>query len=168
MALAMITFLDRIAIASAGPRIQQALQLSACQWGWVLGAFILAYGVFEIPTGAIGDRNGPRNVLTRIVIWWSAFTALTGAAFSFAPLVAIRFLFGAGEAGAYPNMAAVTARWFSVKERAQAQGRARTFVQGFGHRPGPYRRARRRVRPRRVPDPAPAAPAAIGPGTIRR
>ena len=122
IALAMVTFLDRIAIASAGPRIQQALHLSAGQWGWVLGAFILAYGVFEIPTGAMGDRNGPRNVLTRIVIWWSAFTALTGAAFSFAPLVAIRFLFGAGEAGAYPNMAAVTARWFPVEERAQAQG----------------------------------------------
>jgi predicted MFS family arabinose efflux permease len=122
IALAMITFLDRIAIASAGLRIQQDLRLSADQWGWVLGAFILAYGLFEIPAGALGDRNGPRNVLTRIVIWWSAFTALTGAAFSFAPLVAIRFLFGAGEAGAYPNMAAVTARWFPVKERARAQG----------------------------------------------
>jgi len=118
----MVTFLDRIAIASAGPRIQQALRLSPDQWGWVLGAFILSYGLFEIPAGALGDRNGPRNVLTRIVIWWSAFTALTGAAFSFAPLVAIRFLFGAGEAGAYPNMAVVTARWFPVKERAQAQG----------------------------------------------
>jgi ACS family glucarate transporter-like MFS transporter len=122
VALAMITFLDRIAIASAGPRIQQALHLSADQWGWVLGAFILAYGLFEIPTGAMGDRRGPKSVLTRIVIWWSAFTALTGAAFSFGPLVTIRFLFGAGEAGAYPNMAAVTARWFPVKERAQAQG----------------------------------------------
>ncbi len=122
IALAIITFLDRIAIASAGPRIQQTLHLSPDQWGWVLGAFILSYGLFEIPAGAMGDRNGPRPVLTRIVIWWSAFTALTGAAFSFALLVAIRFLFGAGEAGAYPNMATVTARWFPVKERAQAQG----------------------------------------------
>lgn len=122
VSLATITFLDRIAIASAGPRIQRSLHLSADQWGWVLGSFILAYGLFEIPGGALGDRNGPRNMLTRIVIWWSAFTALTGAAFSFVPLVTIRFLFGAGEAGAYPNMAAVTARWFPAKERAQAQG----------------------------------------------
>jgi predicted MFS family arabinose efflux permease len=122
IALAMVTFLDRVAIASAGPRIQQALHLSADQWGWVLGAFILSYGLFEIPSGALGDRDGPRSVLTRIVIWWSAFTALTGAASSFAPLVAIRFLFGAGEAGAYPNMAAVTRRWFPSRERAQAQG----------------------------------------------
>ncbi|HWD97740.1 MAG TPA: MFS transporter [Bryobacteraceae bacterium] len=122
VALAMITFLDRIAIASAGPRVQQALHISASQWGWVLGAFILSYGLFEIPTGVMGDRTGPRNVLTRIVLWWSVFTGLTGLAWSFAPLVAIRFLFGAGEAGAYPNMSAVTARWFAPKERAQAQG----------------------------------------------
>jgi predicted MFS family arabinose efflux permease len=121
-ALAMVTFLDRIAIASAGPRIQQALHISASQWGWVLGAFILSYGLFEIPTGAMGDRVGPRDVLTRIVFWWSAFTALTGLAWSFGPLVAIRFLFGAGEAGAYPNMSAVAARWFPLQERAQAQG----------------------------------------------
>ena len=118
----MITFLDRIAIASAGPRIQRALNLSADQWGWVLGAFILSYGLFEIPSGALGDRWGPRPTLTRIVVWWTAFTALTSAAFSFVPLVLIRFLFGAGEAGAYPNMAAVTGRWFPAKARARAQG----------------------------------------------
>jgi MFS family permease len=122
VALAIITFLDRIAISSAGPRIQQELNISPAQWGWVLGAFILAYGVFEIPCGAMGDRRGPRGVITRIVLWWSAFTALTGVAWSFAPLAAIRFLFGAGEAGAYPNMSAVIARWFPTGERAQAQG----------------------------------------------
>ncbi|HVW86635.1 MAG TPA: MFS transporter [Bryobacteraceae bacterium] len=121
-ALAVITFLDRISIASAGPRIQADLHISAEQWGWVLGAFILAYGLFEVPTGAMGDRKGPQGVLTRIVLWWSAFTALTGAASGFAPLVTIRFLFGAGEAGAYPNMAGVVARWFPAAERAQAQG----------------------------------------------
>jgi MFS transporter, ACS family, glucarate transporter len=120
--LAMITFLDRIAIASAGPRIQQALRISSSQWGWVLGAFILSYGLFEIPTGALGDRTGPAWVLTRIVLWWSVFTALTGVAWSFVPLVAVRFLFGAGEAGAYPNMSAVTARWFPNTERAKPQG----------------------------------------------
>lgn len=118
----MITFLDRIAIASAGPRIQRALRLSADQWGWVLGAFILSYGLFEIPTGALGDRRGARGVLTRIVLWWSAFTALTGAAFSFGTLVGIRFLFGAGEAGAYPNMSAVVRNYLPDNERARAQG----------------------------------------------
>lgn len=120
--LSVITFLDRLAIAAAGPRIQQELGLDPKQWGWVLGAFVLAYGVFEIPTGAMGDRMGQRSVITRIVVWWSAFTALTGAAGGFVPLLATRFLFGAGEAGAYPNMAGSVARWFPRIERARAQG----------------------------------------------
>ena len=119
--LSIITFLDRLCIAIAGPRIQEELGISPEQWGWVLGAFILAYGAFEIPTGALGDRYGRRGVLTRIVLWWSGFTMLTGLATGFLPLVAIRFLFGAGEAGAYPNMAGVVSRSLP-KERAMAQG----------------------------------------------
>ena len=110
--LAIITFLDRLCIAVAGPRIQDELGISPQQWGWVLGAFVLAYGLFEIPTGAMGDRSGQRGVLTRIVLWWSAFTTLTGMTSAFVPLIIVRFLFGAGEAGAYPNMAGVVARWF--------------------------------------------------------
>lgn len=120
--LSVITFLDRLCIAVAGPQIQDDLGISPERWGWVLGAFILSYGLFEIPTGALGDRWGQRNVLTRIVLWWSSFTALTGLATGFAPLVAVRFLFGAGEAGAYPNMSGVISRWFPRGERARAQG----------------------------------------------
>jgi MFS family permease len=120
--LSVITFLDRLAIAAAGPRMQQDLGLGPEQWGWVLGAFVFAYGAFEIPTGALGDRWGQRRVITRIVVWWSAFTALTGAVSGFGPLLATRFLFGAGEAGAYPNMAGSIARWFPRVERARAQG----------------------------------------------
>jgi MFS transporter, ACS family, glucarate transporter len=120
--LAVITFLDRIAIASAGPRIQAELGISPQLWGWILGSFVLSYGLFEIPTGALGDRLGQRRVLTRIVIWWSVFTGLTGAAVSSGQLLAIRFLFGAGEAGAYPNMSGALARWFSAEERARTQG----------------------------------------------
>jgi MFS transporter, ACS family, glucarate transporter len=120
--LSTITFLDRLCIAVAGPHIQDELGISPERWGWVLGAFILSYGLFEIPTGALGDWSGQRKVLTRIVLWWSFFTALTGFARSFLPLVVIRFLFGAGEAGAYPNIAGVIARWFPPLERARAQG----------------------------------------------
>ncbi len=120
--LALITFLDRIAISSAGPRIQEDLHISSEQWGWILGAFILSYGLFEAPTGAMGDRGGQRRVLTRIVLWWSVFTSATGAAYGFFPLLATRFLFGAGEAGAYPNISGVLARWFPVTERARTQG----------------------------------------------
>ena len=122
VSLSVITFLDRLAIAVAGPRIQDDLHIAPEQWGWVLGAFALAYGLFEIPSGASGDRSGRRGVLTRIVVWWSVFTAATAAATGYLMLMATQFLFGAGEAGAYPNASGVIARWFPKAERARAQG----------------------------------------------
>jgi MFS family permease len=120
--LSVITYLDRVCIGVAGPRIQDDLGLSPEQWGWVLSVFILSYGVFEIPSGAWGDRFGHRRVLTRIVVWWSVFTSLTGVAWNYASLLTTRLLFGAGEAGAWPNVAGSTARWFPPEERARAQG----------------------------------------------
>jgi MFS family permease len=122
VALSVITFLDRLAIAVAGPRIQDDLHITPERWGWVLGAFTLGYGIFEMPAGALGDRRGQRAVLTRIVVWWSLFTAATAAAFHFVQLICTQFLFGAGEAGAYPNASGVIARWFPKQERARAQG----------------------------------------------
>jgi MFS family permease len=96
------------------------LGISPEQWGWVVGAFTLSYAIFEIPTGAMGDRVGARSVLTRIVIWWSAFTSLTGAVSNYVLMLITRFLFGAGEAGAYPNASSAISRWFPVAERARA------------------------------------------------
>jgi MFS family permease len=122
VALSMITYLDRVCIAIAGPRMQADLGITPERWGWVLGAFVLSYGIFEIPSGALGDRIGQRKVLTRIVMWWSAFTSLTGAVFSYPALVAVRLLFGAGEAGAFPNMSGSIARWFAPTDQARAQG----------------------------------------------
>jgi MFS transporter, ACS family, glucarate transporter len=120
--LSVITYLDRVCVSIAGPRIQEALSLNPKQWGWVTGVFTLAYALFEIPSGSLGDRTGPRRVLTRIVLWWSAFTSLTGAVSSFIPLVLIRFAFGMGEAGAYPNIGVSIARWFPLRERTTAWG----------------------------------------------
>lgn len=121
-ALSILTFLDRVCLSVAGPRMQSELGITPEMWGWVVGVFAIAYGAFEIPSGAMGDRLGPRRVLTRIVVWWSAFTALTGAVSGYPALLAVRFLFGAGEAGAYPNSSAAVSRWFPVHERARAQG----------------------------------------------
>jgi sugar phosphate permease len=120
--VSIITYLDRIAISAAGPRIQEEMGLSASQMGLVYGLFVLAYGLFEIPGGWMGDRFGPRLILTRIVVWWSVFTALTGAVRSYWSLLVCRFLFGMGEAGAYPNCSATISRWFPFSERAKAQG----------------------------------------------
>ena len=120
--LSIITYLDRVCISVAGKRMQDEMSISPEQWGWIVGAFTISYAAFEIPAGVWGDKYGPRNILTRIVLWWSAFTAMTGAATSFNVLLATRFFFGAGEAGAYPNISASVSRWFPTQERARAVG----------------------------------------------
>jgi len=120
--LSVITYIDRVCIAVAGPRIQESLQISPEQWGWVTSVFFLSYSAFEIPSGALADRIGPRRVLTRIVLWWSAFTSLTGMVSSYAMLLVVRFCFGMGEAGAYPSASAVIARWVPARNRARAWG----------------------------------------------
>ena len=120
--LSVITYIDRVCIAVAGPRIQESLQISPEQWGWVTSLFFLSYSAFEIPSGALADRMGPRRVLTRIVLWWSAFTSLTGLVSSYAMLLVVRFCFGMGEAGAYPSASAVIARWVPARNRARAWG----------------------------------------------
>src|SRR5688572_11785978 len=102
VALAAVTYLDRVCIAVLAPQISVELGLSRIQMGYVFSAFAVAYALFEVPTAWWADRDGSRRVLTRIVLWWSAFTVATAGAWNFASLVVIRFLFGAGEAGAWP------------------------------------------------------------------
>lgn len=120
--LSIITFIDRLAIAVTGPSIQKDLGISPAEWGWVLSAYVIAYAVFEIPSGAMGDKHGYRKELTRITVWWSFFTAITAVCRNFWQLAAARFLFGLGAAGAYPNMTGVLYRWLPARERARGQG----------------------------------------------
>jgi len=120
--LAVITYVDRVCFAVAGPRMQDELGISPEAWGWVASIFFISYGAFEIPSGLLGDRIGPRKVLTRIVLWWSAFTTLTGTVASYPWLLAVRFCFGMGEAGAYPNASTVIGRWIPARHRARAWG----------------------------------------------
>lgn len=120
--LSVITYLDRVAISSAATSIRADLGLSAVQMGWVFSAFTFAYAIFEIPSGWMGDVFGPRKVITRIVLWWSGFTMATGLTWNFGSLVTTRFLFGAGEAGAFPNISRSFARWFPAPERGAAHG----------------------------------------------
>ncbi len=120
--LAAITYTDRVCISVTAPEIMRDLHLSQVEMSFVFSAFTLAYAIFEIPTGWWGDRKGTRRVLTRIVAWWSSFTVLTGAASSYGWLLATRFLFGAGEAGAWPNVARTLSSWFPPGERGTAQG----------------------------------------------
>jgi len=118
--LAAITYMDRLLISAAAPAISREFGLSTSRMGYIFSAFALGYALFEIPAGWWGDKIGARRALTRIVLCWSAFTALTGATVGFASLLIIRFVFGAGEAGAFPNIARTVANWFPSREQGRA------------------------------------------------
>ena len=130
--LAILAYIDRVAIAMAAPRMRADLGFDAVQMGWVFSAFAVAYALFEIPGGWLGDWMGPRKVLMRIVIWWSAFTAMTGVVRSYSGLLAVRFLFGAGEAGCFPNLTKAFTTWLPADERVRAQGIMWTFARWGG------------------------------------
>lgn len=120
--LAGITYLDRICISTLTPSIMRDLSLSKLEMSYVFSAFAVAYALFEIPSAWWGEQIGTRRVLTRIVCWWSAFTIATASVWSYASMLAIRFLFGAGEAGAWPNAARTFSRWIPARERGRVQG----------------------------------------------
>ena len=119
--LAMLSYVQRVAISGAAIPIAHDLRLSKQEMGLVFGAFGLAYALFEIPMGLLGDRLGVRRVLAQVVLAWSAFTALTGAAWNVVSLVTIRFVFGAGEAGCFPNLTRMLSAWLPARERISAQ-----------------------------------------------
>lgn len=139
-ALSMITYLDRVCFGSAMKDIVNDLGLtSVADLNFAASAFAFSYAAFEVPSGWLGDVFGPRKTLIRIVLWWSFFTALTGAvglrffggtwqvpwlgmSFSLALMVLVRFLFGMGEAGAYPNITRALHNWFPFTERGLTQG----------------------------------------------
>ena len=130
--LAILSYVNRVAISQAAPDIARDLKFSDVQMGKIFGAFALSYALFEIPSGWLGDWIGPRKVLLRIVLWWSAFTALTGAMWSFTSLWLARFLFGAGEAGGFPNLTKAFTTWLPPVEHARAQGIMWTFARWGG------------------------------------
>ncbi len=120
--LAVITYVDRVCISQSESYMRAALGLTKTEMGMVLALFAWGYALFEIPGGWMGDWLGPRRVLMRIVIWWSFFTAATGYAWSRLSLGFIRFMFGAGEAGCFPNLTKAFTTWLPQDERVRAQG----------------------------------------------
>lgn len=118
----MITYMDRVVISTAAPAIQEEFGFSTITMGWIFFAFQISYALFQIPGGWLGDRYGPRRALTLVVTWWSAFTALTVMAWSAGSMIVIRFLFGMGEAGAFPIATRSLSRWMLPSERGWAQG----------------------------------------------
>ena len=122
VALSVVTYIDRVALSLSRKQVATDLHLTDEQMGLVFGAFALAYALFEVPSGWMGDKWGPRRVLMRIVIWWSAFTAATGMTFNFVSLYVTQLLFGAGEAGCFPNITRAFSNWLPRAERVRSQG----------------------------------------------
>src|SRR5262249_20157719 len=120
-------YIDRVCIMQVQDQMAADLSLRPDQMWWAFSAFALAYSLFEVPSGWLGDRFGPRRVLVRIVLCWLLFTALTGLVWGLVRLVVVRFLFGAGGAGACPNIAGGARNWFPFSERGRAQGLVWTF-----------------------------------------
>ena len=119
--LAMITYIDRVVISQTAPEMRAELGITAREMGWAFAAFTWAYALFEIPGGWLGDRLGPRRVLMRIVIWWSFFTAATAWVWNLASLLVTRALFGAGEAGCFPNLTRAFTTWLPAQDRERVQ-----------------------------------------------
>jgi MFS transporter, ACS family, glucarate transporter len=119
--LAFIQYVDRVCISQAAPFITKDLGLTAAQMGYVFSAFTLAYALFELPMGWLGDKIGPRKVLTRVVLWWSVTTAATGWAWNYGSMLVTRFLFGVGEAGCFPNLTKAFSAWLPTRDRTRAQ-----------------------------------------------
>jgi ACS family glucarate transporter-like MFS transporter len=122
MALAAVTYLDRVCISVLAPRISAELALSRVEMGYIFSAFAISYAAFGVPAAWWADRDGARKVLTWVVVVWSAFTAATAMAWNFISMLVIRFLFGIGEAGAWPSVARVYSRWIPLARRGRIQG----------------------------------------------
>ena len=118
----LITYLDRVNISTAAPVISKELGFDKVTMGFIFSAFVWSYAALQVPGGWLGDRFGPRKVLTAIVTYWSVMTALTATAFSATSFFLIRLLFGAGEAGAFPVATRSMQQWYPRQERGLAQG----------------------------------------------
>jgi MFS transporter, ACS family, glucarate transporter len=127
-----VTYIGRIGIIQVEDPIERDLRLTPAQLGYAFSAFSLAYALLEVPGGWLGDKVGPRKVLVRIALLWIAFTALTGFSGGMASLIAFRFCFGAGAAGAFPNIGRASRDWFPFRERGFAQGLVWLFARWGG------------------------------------
>ncbi|MDX1700254.1 MAG: MFS transporter [Melioribacteraceae bacterium] len=120
--LSLLLYIDRVCISAAKDPIAIDLRLTDTQMGWILSAFALGYAFFQVPSGLLSDKFGPRKILTSIVVLWSLFTAFTGAAWNYISMLVVRFLFGAGEAGAFPGISRAVYSWIPLKERGLVNG----------------------------------------------
>jgi MFS transporter, ACS family, glucarate transporter len=122
VAMAVITYVHRVCLAQAAPTIRAELTLSELQMGRVFSAFMLAYAIFQIPSGLLADKIGSRRVLSLGVAGWSLCVAASGWASNAILLMATRFGVGVGQAAAFPAITKSFVTWLPARERVVAQG----------------------------------------------
>lgn len=133
--LAILTYVQRQGFIAATPYIKQDLGLHDEQMGYFLAVWLVAYGIFQVPGGVIGDRIGSRHLITLLVLGWSLTLLLvaltvflpTGGWLVFVVLLALRFVFGGFQAGVFPGLSRVVADWMPAPQRGFAQGSIWTF-----------------------------------------
>jgi len=126
-AMFFITFLDKAVISATAPLISAEFKIDKASMGMIFSAFVLAAAIGQIPAGWLADRIGPRRTLTACVSLWSLATLLTTAAGGFVGLVAVRFVTGLFESGAFPGGTRALVPWFGRTERAFVQGAPHLF-----------------------------------------
>ncbi len=115
-----IAYLDRSALSVALPFMTREFEISPAVQGVVLSSFFWSYAVFQVPSGWLLDRVGPRVVYPVAVGWWSIWTALTAFAGGVTSLIVFRIGLGIGEAPVQPANIKVVSKWFPRSERAFA------------------------------------------------
>jgi len=120
--LTVLLYIDRACISAAKVDICSDLGFNMTDFGWIMAVFTLGYALFQTPAGKLADTKGPRGVIASIVVIWSFLTAITGTAWNYFSMLIIRFLFGAGEAGAFPALSKVVYNWYPIRERGIIQG----------------------------------------------
>ena len=128
----LITYMDRVNIATAGPLMQKELGLSNKDFGWAISAFAYPYAFFQIAGGWLGDMLGARWTLVICGTVWSAATVLIGYVDGFASLLATRILLGFGEGAAFPTATRALSTWMPAAARGWAQGITHSFAR-FGN-----------------------------------
>ena len=123
VALALfINYIDRGAVPTAAPLIQDELRLSASQLGILFSAFFWTYSILQIPIGWVAERYGAHRVLAAGLTLWACATILVGFAHSFAALFFLRLLLGVGESVGFPSAAKLLAVAVPVDSLAIANG----------------------------------------------
>jgi MFS family permease len=131
-AVLLINYIDRGALATAGPLIRRDLNLTNGQYGLLFSAFFWVYAIIQIPVGALAERFGAHRVLTAGLVIWATATAFTGITSSFSMLIALRMMLGLGESVGFPTVSKLLAAVVPVKGLGTANG-----IVAFGYLIGP-------------------------------